>query len=151
MFYLRYVSETIQSHSSSLSCGSTLFSVYFSLNAHCACAFLFYETSRLFRRWTPPTHVDPENMEKLGPVCTLWIARGILPQLRNSAAIAVVQNRGGKTKYGGITRDPLIHMKKKLGKKNQLKQAKIPLVSEERKQMALTLPISTASLSKLMK
>ncbi len=90
-------------------------------------------------------------MEKLGPVRTLWIARGILPQLRNSTAIAVVQNRGGKTKYGGITRDPLIHMKQKLGKKTQQKQAKIPLVSEERKQMVLTLPVSTASLSRLTK
>ena len=96
--------------------------------------------------------MDPEKkMEKLGPVRTLWIARGILPQLRISTAIAVVQNRGGKTKYGGITRDPLIHMKQKLGKKTQQKQAKIPLVSEERKQMSLTLPISTASLSRLTK
>lgn len=90
-------------------------------------------------------------MEILGPVRALWIARGILPQLRNSTALAVIQNRGGKTKYGGITRDPLIHMKQKLGQKNQRKQAKIPLVSEERKQMGLTLPISTSSLSKLLK
>ena len=89
-------------------------------------------------------------MEKLAPVRTLWIAGGLLPQLRSSAAIAVVQNRGGKTKYGGITRDPLIHMKQKLGKKTLQKQSKIPLVSEERKQMVLTLPVSTASLSRLI-
>ena len=56
----------------------------------------------------------------------------------------MVQNCGGKTKYGGITRDSLIHMKNKLGKK-------IPLVSEKQKQISLTFPINTASLNKLMK
>ena len=78
----------------------------------------------------------------------LLVARGLLPQLRSSTASAVIQNRGGKTKYGGITRDPLIHLKQKLAQQNKRKHAKIPLMSEERKQMRVTLPINATSLSK---
>lgn len=68
--------------------------------------------------------------------------------MRSGTGAMVIQNRGGKTKYGGITRDPLIHMKQKLSKQNQRKHAKIPLVSEERKQSLITLPVKTTSLSK---
>ena len=80
-------------------------------------------------------------------VRTISVARGVLQQLRSGTAAVVIQNRGGKTKYGGITRDPLIHMKKKLAKQNQRKQSKVPLVSEERQHAMMTLPMNATSLS----
>lgn len=91
-----------------------------------------------------------KKMELFGSasVRTLLDTRGVLSQLRSRTAVGVVQSRGGKTKYGGITRDPLLDLKKKLGQQNQRKQAKIPLVSEERRQMELSYPINATSLSK---
>ena len=92
-------------------------------------------------------HLTSSSMDVFGRVHTIVAARGLLPQLRNGAAAVVIQSRGGKTKYGGITRDPLIHMRQKLAQQNRRKQAKIPLLSEERKQSRLTLPVNATSLS----
>lgn len=89
-------------------------------------------------------------MERLGQVRILrqLVAGGIGHQLKSSPAAVVIQNRGGKTKYGGITRDPLIHMKQKLAQQNKRRQTKVPLMSEERKQSRVTLPVNATSLSK---
>ena len=89
-------------------------------------------------------------MGVLERVHTVVAARRLLPQLRNGTAAVVIQNRGGKTKYGGITRDPLIHTRQKLAQQNKRKQAKIPLVSEERQQSRLTLPVNATSLSEYL-
>ena len=75
--------------------------------------------------------------------------RGFLPQLRpEAAAVLVIQTRGGKTKFGEITRDPFKTFQQKLNKQQHYKHAKAPLVSEERVQMQMDFPINLQSLGR---
>ena len=75
--------------------------------------------------------------------------RGFLPQLRPEAAtVLVIQTRGGKTKFGEITRDPFKTFQQKLNKQQQYKHAKTPLVSEERAQMKMDFPLNLQSLGR---
>ena len=74
---------------------------------------------------------------------------GVLRE-KNITAAGMVQTRGAKKKFGGITRDPYQNFRKKLTRQTQMKQSKIPLMSEERKQMNVTLPMNNTSLSKLL-
>ena len=75
--------------------------------------------------------------------------RGFLPQLRpEAAAVLLIQTRGGKTKFGEITRDPFKTFQKKLYKQQQYKHAKTPLVSEERAQMKMEFPLNIQSVGR---
>ena len=56
------------------------------------------------------------------------------------------QVRGRKQKFGGSTRDPFKSLQRKLGREQQRKHAKVPLMSEERAQIRRLAPITTTSL-----
>lgn len=62
-------------------------------------------------------------------------------------APTLVQSRGKKQKFGGITRDPFKTFQKKLLRQQERRHAKIPLKSEERRQKDMLMPISMTSLS----
>lgn len=75
--------------------------------------------------------------------------RGFLPQLRpEAAAVLIIQTRGSKKKFGGITRDPFKTFQQKLHKQQQYKHAKAPLVSDERAQMKMDFPLNIQSLGR---
>lgn len=75
--------------------------------------------------------------------------RGFLPQLRpEAAAVLIIQTRGRKKKFGGITRDPFKTFQQKLHKQQQYKHAKAPLVSDERAQMKMDFPLNLQSLGR---
>lgn len=69
---------------------------------------------------------------------------------KNITAAGLVQARGAKKKFGGITRDPYQNFKKKLARHTQARHSKIPLMSEERQRMNMTLPMNTSTLSKAL-
>ena len=71
----------------------------------------------------------------------------VLPLLgRASAPVQWNQVRGRKQKFGGSTRDPFKSLQRKLGREQQRKHAKVPLMSEERAQIRRLAPITTTSL-----
>ena len=73
--------------------------------------------------------------------------RTLLLPLRCTSAFSIVQIRGAKHKFGGITRDPFQNFKKKLAQQEQRKQRKVPLKSEERMQMERLYPLHVTSIS----
>lgn len=58
----------------------------------------------------------------------------------------VIPRRGGKQKWGGITRDPFKTFQKKLERKNTQMMGKMPLKSEERALRDLHYPLNFQSL-----
>ena len=77
-------------------------------------------------------------------------SRGMVPLLRTTAAAVLIQARGKKQKFGGITRDPFKTFQKKLQRQGAQRHAKVPLKSEERGTIEMSLPINVASLGEEM-
>lgn len=72
--------------------------------------------------------------------------KGAFPQLKSAvAAVLVLQTRGGKKKFGEITRDPFKTFQQKLARKQRTRHAKYRLQSDERKQMKLAFPFNVQS------
>jgi len=73
--------------------------------------------------------------------------KGAFPQLKSAvAAVLVLQTRGGKKKFGEITRDPFKTFQQKLERKQRKRHAKYKLLSDERKQMKLAFPFNVQSI-----
>lgn len=58
---------------------------------------------------------------------------------------SVLQVRGAKQKFGGITRDPYRTLKKKLVLQKAQKVSKVPLMSSERRDKTVEFPINRTS------
>ena len=65
---------------------------------------------------------------------------------RIPAPLACIQVRGKKQKFGGATRDPFKSLQRKLARQQQMKHAKVPLMSEERAQATRLAPIIITSI-----
>jgi len=77
--------------------------------------------------------------------------KGAFPQLKSAvAAVLVLQTRGGKKKFGEITRDPFKTFQQKLARKQRTRHAKYRLQSDERKQMKLAFPYNVQSTGRLI-
>ncbi len=59
--------------------------------------------------------------------------------------MSVVQVRGAKQKFGGLTRDPYRTLKKKLVLEKSHKVSKVPLMSSERRDNIMEFPINRTS------
>ncbi len=62
-----------------------------------------------------------------------------------SPCVSVVQVRGAKQKFGGLTRDPFRTLKKKLVLEKSHKVSKVPLMSSERRDNIMEFPINRTS------
>ncbi len=62
-----------------------------------------------------------------------------------SPCVSVVQVRGAKQKFGGLTRDPYRTLKKKLVLEKSHKVSKVPLMSSERRDNIMEFPINRTS------
>ena len=72
---------------------------------------------------------------------------GRLPPLaRTWVPLWSAQVRGKKQKFGEATRDPFKSLQRKLGREQQRKHAKVPLMSEERAQVTRLAPITASSI-----
>ena len=67
---------------------------------------------------------------------------------RIPAPLACIQVRGKKQKFGGATRDPFKSLQRKLARRQQMKHAKVPLISEEKAQATRLAPIIITSIGK---
>ena len=65
---------------------------------------------------------------------------------RIPSPLVSVQVRGKKQKFGGATRDPFKSLQRKLARQQQMKHAKVPLMSEERAQSTRLAPITITSI-----
>jgi len=72
--------------------------------------------------------------------------KGAFPQLKSAvAAVLVLQTRGGKKKFGEITRDPFKTFQQKLARKQRTRHDKYRLQSDERREMKLAFPLNIQS------
>ena len=65
------------------------------------------------------------------------------------SSVCVLQVRGAKKKFGGITRDPYRTLKKKLVQEKARKVSKVPLVSSERREKMVEYPMNRTSSGKV--
>ena len=65
---------------------------------------------------------------------------------RIPSPLVSIQVRGKKQKFGGATRDPFKSLQRKLARQQQMKHAKVPLMSEERAQSTRLAPITITSI-----
>ena len=64
----------------------------------------------------------------------------------SSVPILLIPRRGGKQKWGGITRDPYKTFQKRLDRQRIYEQSKVPLKSEERALRDMDYPLNFQSL-----
>ena len=74
------------------------------------------------------------------------VAGRLSPLARTWAPLWSAQVRGKKQKFGEATRDPFKSLQRKLGREQQRKHAKVPLMSEERAQVTRLAPITASSI-----
>lgn len=78
---------------------------------------------------------------------SLWNALVQFPRWKG--LVLLVTTRGKSQTWGGITRDPYHHLRRKLAKQQQLRDKKFPLISEARQERRRDLPINVTSLGQL--
>ena len=73
----------------------------------------------------------------------------VLLPLRCTPAAGLIQTRGAKSRFGSKeTRDPYAHLRRKGSVTQSQRFQRIPLLSDERKQKLMRLPLNITSLSK---